>query len=65
VAEAEAAPDRDLAVAGQAEAQEDLEAAPARVGAAARVRAGVYGKRGRPRVEAEVEVEEQAPVAEV
>jgi hypothetical protein len=65
VAEAAEAPDRDLAVAGQAAAQGDQEAEPARVGAAARVRAGVYGKRGRPRAEAELGVEEQAPVAEV
>ena len=67
---AEEAPDRDSAVAGQAEAQEDREADRARVGAAARVRAEVYGKRVKLRVAAE-ELEgpaaverEQAPVAE-
>ena len=47
------APDRDSAAAGQAEAREDREVERARVGAAARVRAEVYGKPGRPRVEAE------------
>ncbi len=61
-AEAEAAaPDRDLAVEGPAEAQEDREAEQARAGAVGQVRAEVYGKRGKPRVEAE----EQAPVVEV
>ena len=57
------APDRDLAVEGQAEAQEDREAEQARAGAVGLVRAVVCGKRGKPRVEAEVE--EQAPVVEV
>ena len=54
------APDRDSAVAGQAEAREDREVERARVGAAARVRAEVYGKRGRPRVEAEAEEQARA-----
>ncbi len=63
MAEAAEVLDQDSAVAGQAEAQEDREAERARAGAAARVRAEVYGKRGRPRVEAVVE--EQAPVVEV
>jgi hypothetical protein len=52
--------DRDSAAAGQAGAWEDLEVERARAGAAARVRAEVYGKRERPRVEAE----EQARAAE-
>jgi len=62
VAVAEEAPDRDSAVAGQAEAQEDREAERARVGAGGRVRAEVYGKRARLRVVAEAE--EQARAAE-
>jgi len=77
VAEAAGAPDRDSAVAGQAEGQEDLEVERGRAGAAAPVRAEVYGKREKPRVEVEeparaaeeleaqaAVAEEQAPVAE-
>ena len=47
----EVAPDRDSEVAGRAGALEDQVAERARVGAAARVRAEAYGKRGRPLVE--------------
>ena len=77
MAEAAGAPDRDSAVAGQAEGQEDLEVERGRAGAAAPVRAEVYGKREKPRVEVEeparaaeeleaqaAVAEEQAPVAE-
>ena len=62
MAVAEEVPDRDSAVAGQAEAQEDREAERARVGAGGQVRAAVYGKRARLRVVAEAE--EQARAAE-
>ncbi len=58
----EEAPDRDSEVAGRAGALEVQEAERARVGAAVRVRAEVYGKRGRPRVEAEGPVVEGGQV---